>query len=98
MAGPEKQVEAGFARWCREQGLFCLKLAAISVSGFPDRTVLLPGGVMVCIEFKSSVGRTSKVQDQRIAALRKLGFEVLVTCSKDEAIQFVKDRIDASRG
>lgn len=97
MAGPEKRVEAGFARWCREQGLFCLKLAAISMSGFPDRTVLLPGGTMVCIEFKSPTGKTSKVQDQRIAALRALGFPVLVTSDKQEAIDFVKGRIDASR-
>ena len=52
---------------------------------------------MVCIEFKSPTGKTSKVQDQRIAALRALGFAVLVTSSKQEAIDFVKDRIDASR-
>lgn len=97
MAGPEKRVEAGFARWCRERGLFCLKLAAISMSGFPDRTVLLPGGKMVCIEFKSPTGTTSKVQDRVIAALRALGFDVLVTSDKTEAINFVIGHIDASR-
>lgn len=77
--------------------MFCLKLAAISMSGFPDRTVLLPGGTMVCIEFKSPTGKTTKVQDQRIAALRALGFDVLVTSSKQEAIDFVKERVDATR-
>lgn len=97
MAVIEKRAESGFAKWCKTNGIFCLKLAAISMSGFPDRTVLLPGGTMVCIEFKSPTGKTTKVQDQRIAALRALGFDVLVTSSKQEAVDFVKERVDASR-
>lgn len=97
MAGPEKRVEAGFARWCRERGLFCVKLMGASLVGFPDRTVLLPGAKVVFIEFKSPTGKTSKMQDRMIAALRALGFAVLVTSDKQEAVDFVKDRIDASR-
>jgi hypothetical protein len=89
MAGPEKRVEAGFAKWCREQGLFCLKLAAQGVVGFPDRSIILPGGTLVCIEFKSPTGKTSKAQDQRINALQALGVPVLVTSDKKEAIEWL---------
>ena len=98
MAGPEKRVEAAFAKWGREQGLFVLKLAAQGVTGFPDRTVILPGGKLICIEFKSPTGKTSKVQDQRIAALRALGVPVLVTSVLAEAKDFVRGYVDADRG
>jgi len=97
MAGPEKRVEAAFAKWGRDRGLFVLKLAAQGVTGFPDRTVILPGGRLVCIEFKSPAGKTSKVQDQRIAALRALGVPVLVTSVLTEAKDFVGGFIDADR-
>ncbi len=97
MAGPEKRVEAAFARWGREQGLFVLKLAAQGVTGFPDRSVILPGGRIICVEFKSPTGKTSKVQDQRISALRLLGVPVLVTSVLAEAKDFVRGFIDASR-
>lgn len=96
MAGPEKRVEAAFAKWGREQGLFVLKLAAQGVTGFPDRTVILPPGRMICIEFKSPTGKTSKVQDQRIAALRALGVPVLVTSDLTEAKDFVRGYVDAN--
>jgi hypothetical protein len=97
MAGPEKRVEAGFAKWCREQGLFCLKLQAHGVVGFPDRSIILPGGTLACIEFKSPTGKTSKVQDQRIAALRALGVPVLVTSDKKEAIEWLLNIMNPSR-
>ena len=97
MAGPEKRVESNFAKWCREQGLFALKLAAVGVTGFPDRSVILPGGRIICIEFKSPTGKTSKVQDQRIAALRALGVPVLVTSDCKEAKEFVKGFISDHR-
>ena len=96
MAGPEKRIEAGFAKWCREQGLFCLKLAAQGVVGFPDRSIILPGGTLACIEFKSPTGKTSKVQDQRINALRALGVPVLVTSDKKEAIEWLLNLLNQS--
>jgi hypothetical protein len=97
MAGPEKRIEAAFAKWGRDQGLFVLKLAAQGVTGFPDRTVILPGGRLICIEFKSPTGKTSKVQDQRIAALRALGVPVLVTSELTVAKDFVKGYVDEVR-
>lgn len=98
MATHERRVEAGFAEWCRQNKVYCLKLAAISVIGFPDRTVLLPGGRVVFIEFKSPTGRTSRPQDRLIAVLRGLGFPVLVTSCKDEAVNFVREYQDEARG
>lgn len=97
MAGPEKRIEAGFAKWCRDQGLFCLKLAAQGMVGFPDRSIILPGGTLACIEFKSPTGKTSKVQDLRIAALRALGVPVLVTSDKKEAIEWLLNIMNPGR-
>jgi hypothetical protein len=94
MARPETRVENNFAKWCRESGLFCLKLSALAVAGFPDRTVILPGGRLACVEFKSDKGKTSPVQDQRIAALRRLDVPVLVTSDANEAKEFIKGLIN----
>jgi hypothetical protein len=98
MARPETRVENNFVRWCGDTGLFCLKLAGVNASGFPDRTVILPGGRLVCVEFKSERGRTTPVQDLRIATLRKLGVPVLVTSDAEEAKEFVRTCINAIRG
>ncbi len=88
--GPEKRIEQRFSSWCRDQGLFCLKLQANGVVGFPDRTVLLPGGRCIFIEFKSPDGKLRATQAARIDALRRLGHSVLVTHEFNEAVEFVK--------
>jgi hypothetical protein len=94
MAGPEKRTESAFAAWCKLTGLICLKLIGSGWVGFPDRTVLMPGGRIAFVEFKSPTGTTSPSQDRVIRVLRNYGFKVLVTSDKQEAIDFVKGMLE----
>lgn len=87
--GPEANLEKQFMRWCIGKGGVCLKLGLIGMIGFPDRTILLPGGRVVFIEFKTPVGVVSVHQQYWIAKLQGLGFTAGVARSLDEAIELV---------
>ena len=52
-----------------------------SVSGLPDRLVLLPGGRIIFVELKAPGNRPSAHQIVVHDRLRKLGFEVVVLSS-----------------
>jgi hypothetical protein len=54
-----------------------------SVSGLPDRIVLLPGGRIYFVELKSPTGTVKPHQTVVHNRLRSLGFEVLVLNTPD---------------
>lgn len=47
-------------------------------AGEPDLRYYLDGGKLVLIELKTISGKLSKIQKERISALRKLGFNVCI--------------------
>lgn len=54
-----------------------LKLVLLGLMGFPDRTLLLPGGRVLFVEFKRAVvGRASRQQNYWRDILVRLGFVV----------------------
>jgi hypothetical protein len=57
--------------------------------GFPDRTVLIPGGKVIFIEFKKPGGRASPQQLKWLATLKGFGFETLLTDNLEEAKRFL---------
>lgn len=86
MAGPERSIEKSFVDWCMAaHGITARKLQEDRCNGFPDRSVILPGGRLACIEFKSPRGSLSPIQKIRIEELRLLGVPVLVTSDLKEA-------------
>lgn len=94
MAGPEGTIERSFVKWCRsELGLRARKLIDAGGTSWPDRTIVLPGGRIVCIEFKAPDGTTSSGQDRRIEELRLLGVPVLVTSDKEEAKRWLLEQM-----
>lgn len=80
----EKAIEAYLVRKVKETGGICLKYASASVTGYPDRIVLLPGGRVVWVELKSKGQKPEKRQVIRIGELRGLGFRVEVIDSKEQ--------------
>ena len=94
MAGPERKVEDSFVTWCwREHKLLARKLRDLKRNGFPDRSIVLSGGRLVCIEFKSPVGELDVAQKLEIAALRRDGVPVLVTSELKEAQQWLLEQM-----
>ena len=98
----EDRIEKAFCAWCRSQGFKALKLSLNGRRGFPDRTILLGNGKIVCVELKAPGGQASAHQSNWLTTLRKYGIPCLLTDSLDDAKLFVeredmKGRIDAER-
>lgn len=78
----EKAIERYLVERVKELGGICLKYSNANMVGYPDRVVLLPGGVTIWIELKSKGRRPEKIQQIRIAQLERLGHTVYVADSK----------------
>ena len=91
----ENRVEKTLRLEIKALGGWAIKLLP-SVSGLPDRIVLLPGGRLIFVELKSPTGTVAPHQTVVHGRLRRLGFEVLVLSSPDAVREWVKG-LDASR-
>lgn len=70
----EKDLEAKCRQFVmRELGGECLKTTPCA--GFPDRMILLPGGLATFVEFKQLGKKPRKLQAFWISRLHELGFE-----------------------
>ena len=58
--------------------------------GWPDRIVVLPGGVLVWVELKRQGGRVAPLQELRMRRLRELGQRVELVWSAQEAEALVE--------
>ena len=81
----ERSIESAFVRLARQRGWEALKLAG--PVGWPDRSVLLPKGKIVFLEFKTSTGRVSAPQKRWLGRLTELGHNAYVVRSAQEAVE-----------
>ena len=87
MPGPEKTIENEFVRHVHGFNAFALKLAIISGSGFPDRTVFVRGGHIAFYEFKAPGKKARPLQTFWHNRLRTFGFKVEVFDDSEKAIK-----------
>jgi hypothetical protein len=73
----ENRVEKALRLAVKARGGWAIKLLP-SVSGLPDRMVLLPGGRLLFVELKSPTGTVAPHQTVIHNRLRTLGFTVEV--------------------
>lgn len=80
----EKLIEKNLGIAVKKLKGYCLKFWPITVTGFPDRVILLPGGKVCFAELKSTGNTPSPMQRLWIGRLVKLGFwvEVIDTTEK----------------
>ncbi len=78
----ESEIEQKAIRLARQQ--FGCSQIKLYERFWPDRLVLMPGGVFAFIEFKRPGGRLSEGQKIQFSELRELGFEVYVVWSIEE--------------
>lgn len=76
----EKKVESELTNQVKKIGGWAIKFLP-SVSGLPDRIVLLPGGRIFFVELKAPSGTVAAHQEVVHSRLRKLGFTVIVLAS-----------------
>ena len=63
----------------------CIKLNPFGVRGIPDRLLLLPGGRVLFVELKRSVGgKFEPLQERWHLKLRRMGFTVVVCYTKTQ--------------
>ena len=85
----EKRVEQVLGTGVKARGGWAIKLLP-SVSGLPDRMVLLPGGRLIFVELKSPTGTVAPHQTVVHNRLRRLGFEVFVLASTDAVKEWLQ--------
>lgn len=72
----EKEIEQKLVDLVKRYGGRCEKLVNAGFAGFPDRTILLPGGKVIFVETKRPKGgRYSALQDKWRDWLHALGFD-----------------------
>lgn len=74
----ENAVENYLVSGVKAKGGECAKLVDLGRIGFPDRTVLMPGGKVVFIEAKTTDGVLKSWQKRYHVMLKDLGFRVEV--------------------
>lgn len=68
----------------------CLKFTS-SVSGVPDRIVILPDNRIYFVELKQEKGRLSKIQKYMHKQFSKRGVPVYVPYSKNDVDKFIEE-------
>lgn len=79
----EKTIEKYLRSRVDELGGVCLKFSSMTETGYPDRIVLFPGGLMAFVELKSTGKKPTKLQEIRHGQLREMGFPVYVVDDKE---------------
>ena len=88
----EKEIERKLVKQTKAYDGMCLKFTSPSLTGVPDRIVLLPKGKVGFVEVKRPGERPRPIQVKRIEELRKLGFKVFVLDNKND-IKKILDEI-----
>lgn len=90
----ENDIETTFVKFAKNNGCQALKLIFLNKKGFPDRTVICPGGRILFIEFKKKGKKQSPPQILVMKMLLKLGFEYHVCDVKGQAETILQDFLD----
>lgn len=87
----EKRYEKNLREKIDKLGGYCLKFWCLSVSGFPDRMVLMPGGRIWFVELKSYSKLPKKLGLQKWwhGKLKQLGFQIVIINSDDTLSYFL---------
>jgi hypothetical protein len=90
----EQNIENRIVKYVEGLGGFALKLVLASERGFPDRTLLLPGGLVIFVEVKRP--KDSKTYHQQLvwqSRLQKRGFTCEFVSSMKEVAALIKKNI-----
>ena len=86
----KEDIEAPFCKYAKAKGCNPLKLIILRKKGFPDRTILCPGGRVFFIEFKRPGKPSSPPQILVRKMLERLSFEYYV-CDQPGQAEIILD-------
>ena len=86
----EKDIERKLVKETKACQGMCLKFTSPSLTGVPDRIVLLPRGKIGFVEVKRPGERPRPIQVKRIEELRELGFKVFVLDDEKDIDEILK--------
>lgn len=86
----EKDIELYFTTVIKQMGGRCLKWVCPGHRGVPDRIVLLPGGRIWFVEFKTETGRPTALQKHWQRVLSRMGFNVCILSGRQEVEVFIE--------
>lgn len=89
MLPKERDIEKHLTKSIEAQRGMCVKFPPLFFRGFPDRIVLMPGGVIVFVELKAPGEKPRLIQTKVHEKLRRLGFRVEVIDSMVDVDAFV---------
>jgi hypothetical protein len=105
-AAPERAIQIAIKRRLALSGVVChhspnaARRSAITgvrlkqegmITGWPDLTLVGPDKRVAFLEVKVEKGRTSAAQDDCLAMLRRLGHDVAVVRSQDDAVLMLQE-------
>lgn len=79
----EKLLEKKLQKEIKISGGWTLKLWSLSLTGLPDRLILMPGGKAYFAEVKTTGKKPKKIQIAIHNKLKKLGFKVFIIDSSE---------------
>ena len=85
----ESVLERRIRLYVEKRGGLCVKLQNMTRMGFPDRTILFPGGTCMFMEVKAPAGVEARHQRLWRHALLNLGFPCLTVSSFTDAKEFI---------
>ena len=88
----EQKIQFLITNYLKKEGWWITKLMMTTTSGIPD-LLCIKGGKTIFIEVKKPGGRLSKIQEYRIAEIRKENIPVLIT----DNLQEVKEWVDTMK-
>ena len=80
----EKAIEKYLVEKVKAIGGVCLKYSNPNMDGYPDRLVVLPGGLIRWVELKSKNKKPTRLQTLRHKQLTGMGHDVFVIDSKSK--------------
>lgn len=86
----ESKIEKHLTDEVKKLGGMCLKFTS-SVSGVPDRIILLPENRIFFVEVKQENGKLSKIQKYMHRQFEKRGIHVYVPYSKNDVDRFINE-------
>lgn len=88
----ESEIEAEAVKRAKKDGWLALKNGGQgNMRGWPDRLFMHDGPIYAWVEFKRPGGKTTALQEKRIAELLGIGASVRVCFSADEAMGFLNE-------